>query len=102
MTNLQKKQKALENLKKIQSNLCEYIDELAIELKPMVKSKVINPSKFDVFDVIDMCYYFEHNTEVFGSYKKELILDLFNSGTFTNQFATDLTRSFQLQLYKNQ
>lgn len=94
------KQQALENLKKIQYNLCEYVDTLAVELSPLVKANIINPHNLDVYDVIDMCYEFDKNTEVFGNFDKEMILSLFSKNVFTHEFAVSLTRSFRFQLYK--
>ena len=100
MKKLEQKQKAIENLNKIQYNLCEYVDTLAVELSPLVKSNILNPHKLDIYDVIDMCYEFDKNTEVFGDFNKDFILSLFSRGVFTNQFVVSLTRSFRFQLYK--
>ena len=99
MTKLEK-QTALENLKKIQYNLCEYVDTLAVELSPLVKANILNPHKLDVYDVIDMCYEFDKNTEVFGDFSKDFILSLFSRDVFTHEFVVSLTRSFRFQLYK--
>jgi hypothetical protein len=95
-----KRQKAIANLKKVQYNLCEYVDTLAVELSPLVKANIVNPHKLDVYDVIDMCYEFDKNTEVFGDFSKDMILSLFSKKVFTDEFAVSLTRSFRLQLYK--